>query len=59
MPWPGRLSGGAGYQVELVTLVPVIRGCIHDPLHEQLLMDVWQVLVHHALGMVVVGVLSV
>ena len=55
MPWPGRLSGGAGCQVELVTLVPIIRGCIHNPLHEQLLVDVWWVLVHHALGKVVGG----
>ena len=39
-------------------IVPIIRGCTHDPLHKQLLVDVWWVLVHHALWKVVGGVVS-
>jgi hypothetical protein len=54
--WPGRLGGGAGCQVALVvTLIPIVRGSTCDPPHEQLLMDVWRVLVHCALGKVVGG----
>jgi hypothetical protein len=56
VPWPGRLGGGAGCRVALVvTLVPVVRGCTRDPPHEQLLVDVWRVLVRRALGKVVGG----
>ena len=56
MPWPGYLGGGAGCQVALIiTLIPIIRGCTHDPPHKQLLMDVWQVLVCCALGKVMGG----
>jgi hypothetical protein len=55
VPWPGHLSGGAGCWVALVTLVPVVRGSTCNLPHEQLLMDVWRVLVHHALGKVVGG----
>jgi hypothetical protein len=53
VPWPGRLSGGAGCQVALV--ITLIRGSICNPPHEQLLMDMWWVLVCHALGKVVGG----
>ena len=56
MLWPGHLGGGAGCQVALViTLIPVVRECTHDPPHEQLLVDMWQVLVHRVLGKVVGG----
>jgi hypothetical protein len=52
VPWPGRLGGGAGCRVALViTLVPSSE----DPPHEQLLVDVWRVLVRRALGKVVGG----
>jgi hypothetical protein len=56
VPWPGHLSGGAGCQVALVvTLVPIVRGSTCDPPHEQLLVDMWWVLVCCALGKVVGG----
>jgi hypothetical protein len=56
VPWPGLLGGGAGCWVALViTLVPVVRGCTRDAPHEQLLVDVWRVLVRRALGKVVGG----
>ena len=41
----------------VISLLPI--GCTRDAPQEQLLGDVGQVLVHYALGMVVVGVLSV
>jgi hypothetical protein len=56
--WPSHLSGGAGCQVALIiTLVPIIRGYTGDAPHEQLLMNMWQVLVLVccALGKVVGG----
>ena len=59
MLWPGHLSGGAGCRIALiVTLIPIVRGCTCNAPHEQLLVDMWQVLVHCALGKVV-GVVSV
>ena len=58
MPWPGHLGGGAGCRVALIiTLVPIVKGSTRDPPHEQLLVDVWRVLVRRALGKVV-GVIS-
>jgi hypothetical protein len=57
VPWPGHLGGGgAGCRVALVvTLVPVVRGCTCNSPHEQLLVDVWWMLICRALGKVVGG----